>query len=191
MKIIKIGVVGCLGRMGQELVKEITNNNYLKLCGGLEHPKHNKINKKLSDILSVKTNHKVSSDSKKIFSQSDVLIDFTTPKTTFKNISLAVDYNTNLVIGTTGLDDKILNLINKSSKKIAILQSNNMSLGVNLLFELVRNSSSMLKSIDYDIEISETHHRYKKDSPSGTAISLGKIAAEARNISFSTLMTVL
>lgn len=184
MKQINIGIAGCLGRMGQELIKEIIKDDRLNFSGGFENPKHKNINNKLSEIINVSTNHVVSDEPKKIFSQSDVIIDFTTPESTLQNIQFASDLRKPIVIGTTGLNDKIINLINANSKKIPILQSSNMSIGVNTLYELVKHTASVLQSSDYDIEISETHHKHKVDAPSGTAITVGKIAAKARNENF-------
>ena len=180
MTIKNIGIAGCLGRMGQELVKEIINNNQLNLAGGFEQPKHKDINKKISDLIGVNTDHIISDDPEKIFIDSDVVIDFTTPQSSLKNILLASEKKTPLVIGTTGLDHKIMDIIRKVSKNTPILQSFNMSVGVNLLFNFVEQAASTLKESEYDIEISETHHKHKIDAPSGTAIKLGEYAAKGR-----------
>jgi len=163
---INVGIAGCLGRMGQELVNETTKDKRIKFVGGY-------------DLKNSKT------DTNDIFQGANIIIDFSSPEAIKGNVSLALLHKTGLVIGTTGLNQKETNLLKKASKKIPILYSSNMSLGVNLLFELVRQTSLALKDIDYDIEISETHHKHKKDAPSGTAISLGEIAAEGRKISFS------
>jgi len=163
---IKVGIAGCLGRMGQELVKATTKDKRIKFVGGY-------------DLKNSKTH------SNDIFKKANVIIDFSSPAAIKGNVSLALSYKTGLVVGTTGLNHKETILLKKASKKIPILYSSNMSLGVNLLFELVRQTSLALKDIDYDIEISETHHKHKKDAPSGTAISLGEIAAEGRKIPFS------
>jgi len=163
---IKVGISGCLGKMGQELVKETNKDKRIKLVGGY-------------DIKNRKT------DSINIFQEASVIIDFSSPAAIKDNVSLALSHKIGLVIGTTGISQKEINLLKKASKKIPILYSSNMSLGINLLFELVRQTSSALKDTDYDIEISETHHRHKQDAPSGTAISLGEIAAEGRKIPFS------
>ena len=185
MTLIKIGIAGCLGRMGQELVREVVTNKHLNFSGGFEHPNHKNINNNISDLISVNTNHIVSNDSEKIFSDSDVVIDFTTSQSTLQNVLMALEQSTPIVVGTTGLDKKVKNAIRKSSKDIPILQSSNMSVGVNLLFHLVQKASSTLKDVEYDIEIAETHHRHKVDAPSGTAITLGKLAAESRKTNFN------
>ena len=185
MTLINIGIAGCLGRMGQELIKEVINNNQLNFVGGFEHSQHKNIYKKISDLINVNTNHIVSSDSKKIFSDSNVIIDFTTPQSTFQNILTASELSTPLVIGTTGLDEKTMDAVKEHSKKIPILQSYNMSVGINLLFDFVYHAASTLKETDYDIEISESHHKHKIDAPSGTAITLGEKAAKGRKVDFN------
>ena len=185
MTLINIGIAGCLGRMGQELVKEIVNNKLVNFAGGFEHSQHEDINKKISDFVEINTDHIVSDNPRKIFSNSDVVIDFTTPQSTLQNISMAADLNKPIVIGTTGLDKEIIDLIRKCSESIPILQSFNMSVGVNLLFDFVRHAASTLKDVDYDIEISESHHRHKVDAPSGTAITLGEQAAKGRKVNLN------
>tara|TARA_Y100000588_G_C14010520_1_gene819764 strand:+ start:99 stop:908 length:810 start_codon:yes stop_codon:yes gene_type:complete len=188
MNKIKIGIAGCLGRMGQELVKEVINNKLTDFIGGFENPIHKNLNNKIADLIGVDTKHVVSNDPKKVISDSDVIIDFTTPESTKQNVIIASKQNTPIVIGTTGLDEETIEIINNASKNIPILQSSNMSIGVNLLFDLVKQTSSALKDTDYDIEISETHHKHKVDAPSGTAITLGKLAAESRKKNFQEVM---
>ena len=180
MTLINIGIAGCLGRMGQELIKEVINNSLTNFSGGFEDPQHKNINKKISDLVDVKTNYIVSNNPTEIFLDSDVIIDFTTPQSTLQNVLMASKHKTPIVIGTTGLDEKIFDVIKQNSESIPILQSSNMSVGLNLLLQLVYKASSTLKDIDYDIEISETHHKHKVDAPSGTAITLGEYAAKGR-----------
>ena len=185
MALINIGIAGCLGRMGSELVRETIYDNRINFVGGFELSNHKNINKKISDLIGVNTDHVVSNNSEKIFSISDVIIDFTTPKSTLQNVLMAAKHNTAIVIGTTGLDNEVLEAIKKSSKNVAVFQSANMSVGVNLLLHLVKQAASILRDVDYDIEISETHHKHKIDAPSGTAIALGRSAAEGRRSDFS------
>ena len=107
------------------------------------------------------------------------------PESSFANLEFAEKTLTPLIIGTTGLSQEINDKINDVSKKVALLQSSNMSLGVNLLFNLVQQAASVLDEVNYDIEISETHHKHKIDSPSGTAIALGEFASKGRKRSFA------
>ena len=187
MRSVNIGVAGCLGRMGQELVKAIIKNNHINFSGGFEKTDHKDINKNISKLINVNTNYFVASESKKVFLDSDVVIDFTTPESTLQNVLIASQQNTPIVIGTTGLGKKIMDEIKNHSNKIPILQSSNMSFGINLLFHLVEQAATALKDVDYDIEISETHHKHKIDAPSGTALSLGEFAAKGRKEKFDNI----
>ncbi|MDC0161663.1 4-hydroxy-tetrahydrodipicolinate reductase [bacterium] len=182
---IKIAVAGCLGRMGQELTKEIINNNNLEFVGGFEHNKHKYINRELRKVSNINSTKLVDSNPNYSIKAAKVLIDFTTPQSTLENVKIASQNNTAVVIGTTGITDSQKKKIKSYSKKIPILMSSNMSLGVNLLFNLVLQTAFALKDSDYDIEIAETHHKHKKDAPSGTALSLGECAAEGRKTSLN------
>ena len=185
MSKIKIAVAGCLGKMGQEIIKQISQDKRFIFVGGFEHKKHPKINKKISDVINIKSNLIVSSDANNVIKEADVVIDFTTPQSTLSNIKRASLVKTGYILGTTGISKSQLTKIKSFSKKIPILMSSNMSLGVNILFNLVQQTASALKDIDYDIEISETHHKHKIDAPSGTALSLGEYAAVGRKTSLN------
>tara|TARA_Y100000590_G_scaffold457236_1_gene609446 strand:+ start:124 stop:930 length:807 start_codon:yes stop_codon:yes gene_type:complete len=185
MSKIKIAVAGCLGRMGQEITKKILKDKRLFFVGGFEHKSHPNINKQISKITNIKSDFVVSSASDKVIKNADVLIDFTNPDSTLLNVKKASLYQTAVIIGTTGINSKKIKTIKNYSKKIPILMASNMSLGVNLLFNIVQQTASVLKDVDYDIEISETHHKHKIDAPSGTALSLGEYAAAGRKSKFS------
>ncbi len=182
---IKIAVAGCLGRMGQEISKQILNNKKLEFVGGFEHTKHKYINQEFKKVSDINSNKLIDSDPSKSIKLAKVLIDFTTPQATLDNLKIASQNKTAVIIGTTGMTDSQKNKVKSYSKKIPILMSSNMSPGVNLLFNLVQQTAFALKDTDYDIEIAETHHKHKKDAPSGTALSLGEYAAEGRKISFN------
>jgi len=182
---IKLAVAGCLGRMGQEISKQILKNKNLEFIGGFEHKRHKSINKPFNKVSDVNSAKLVDPNPIKSIKEAHVIIDFTTPKTTLENLKIASINKTAVVIGTTGMTDAQKNKVKSYSKKIPILMSSNMSLGVNLLFNLVQQTASALKDTDYDIEIAETHHKHKKDAPSGTALSLGEYAAQGRKIKFN------
>ena len=182
---INIAVAGCLGRMGQELIKKILENKKLVFVGGFEHKSHPMINKKINEITNINSNLTIVSDSSHLIKVADILIDFTTPNSTLLNVKKATIYKTAVVIGTTGMNNNQKNKIKNYSKKIPILMSSNMSLGVNLLFNIVQQAATSLKDSEYDIEISETHHKHKVDAPSGTALSLGEYAASGRKTALS------
>lgn len=170
---MKIGIVGCRGRVGQLLVKELLSNQHqgLELAGGTIAP---------SEPIP-KVNFPVFTDPTELFRISDCIIDFTVPEATRLHIQLAEEYGTPIIIGTTGLTPKDEALLHKAAKEIPVLLSANMSIGVNLLLALVERAA---KSLDdsFDIEIVETHHKHKIDAPSGTALALGKAAAKGRNV---------
>jgi len=179
---VKIGVAGCLGRMGQELIKQLLSDKNFIFIGGFEHKSHPMIGKKISEVTNLDVNLIVTNRAELIFRNADVVVDFTTPISTLSNAKLANTTKTGLVIGTTGMNNAQKNKIKSFSKKTPILMSSNMSLGVNLLFDLVRQAAALLGGSDYDIEIAETHHKHKIDAPSGTALSLGMYVAEGRKI---------
>lgn len=171
---MKIGITGCLGRMGQMLVHEIIHGNHeaIELAGGSVLTEDEK--KDVEFFATEKADE--------LFKASDVIIDFTQPEATENHIALAVQSKIPLVIGTTGLSAAQEEAIAKASQTCPIVYAANMSLGVNLMLALVEKAA---KSLDdsWDIEIHETHHHHKIDSPSGTALALGKAAALGRNVS--------
>jgi 4-hydroxy-tetrahydrodipicolinate reductase len=124
----------------------------------------------------------VAADPDPVFAQSDVVIDFTLPEPSLRHVASAVRHKTSLVLGTTGLSAAQQADVEKAANEVAILQAANMSLGVNLLLELVTQAAAVLTP-DFDIEVLEMHHRHKVDAPSGTALALGEAAAAGRQVS--------
>ena len=173
MKKIKIGITGCMGRMGQQLIKSIDDNRNFKLVAITENKK---INKKINGI-------KIYQNSEAAFKDTNIIVDFTIPKCTFQILKIAVKLKKKVVIGTTGFTQKEEELIKNYSKKIPILKAGNMSLGINLLMYLTEITSSSLGE-KFLTKIFEIHHKNKKDYPSGTALMLGKgIAIGKKKIS--------
>ena len=170
MKRINLGITGCMGRMGQQLIKSSKKNNNFKVTTLTE----NKIlNKKIDGI-------KLELNSKEAFKKTDIIIDFTIPYCTLEILKIASKLKKKVVIGTTGFNQKQENLIKKYSKKIPILKAGNMSLGINLLMYLTEITSKSLSN-KYKSKIFEVHHKHKKDYPSGTALMLGKGIANGKN----------
>ena len=163
---INIGLSGSTGKMGKTITERIDKFKDCKISA-----KFNSTNN-LDDLDNFCKN-------------SDVIIDFSTPEILEKLINYALKYNTKLVIGTTGLQPQHFKLLEKAAQTLPILYSANMSIGANLLSYLARKATKILD--DYDIEILETHHRNKKDSPSGTAIMLAETIASEKglNIAFN------
>ena len=177
MKKINLAISGCLGRMGQQLIKSSKSNKYFKLVALTENKP---INKKISGI-NLDLNTELS------FKKTDVIIDFTVPKCTFEILEIASKLKKRVVIGTTGFTQKEEDLIKRYSKKIPILKAGNMSLGVNLLMYLTEIASGSLGE-KYLSKVFEIHHKYKKDYPSGTALMLGKGIADGKNKDLNNLI---
>ena len=170
MKKINLAISGCMGRMGQQLIKSSNTNKKFKLVTLTENKP---FNKKIAGI-------KLDLNTEKAFKKAHVIVDFTVPKCTLEILKVASKLKKKVVIGTTGFTQKEENLIKKYSKKIPILKAGNMSLGVNLLMYLTEIASGSLGD-DYLSKVFETHHKYKKDYPSGTALMLGKGIAVGKN----------
>ena len=170
MKKINLAITGCLGRMGQQLIKSSKSNNNFKIVALTESKI---INKKISGIkLDINTNE--------AFKKADVIIDFTIPKCTLEILKIASKLKKRIVIGTTGFTQNEGRTIKKYAKKIPILKAGNMSLGVNLLMYLTEIVSGSLGD-NYLSKVLEVHHKHKKDHPSGTALMLGNGIANGKN----------
>ncbi len=177
MKKINLAITGCMGRMGQQIIKSARNDRNFKLVTLTE----NKIiNKKINGV-------KINLNTEQEFKRADIIIDFTIPKCTFQVLKIASKLKKKVVIGTTGFTKKEENLIKKFSKNIPILKAGNMSLGINLLMYLAEIASSSLGE-KFLSKIFEIHHRHKKDYPSGTALMLGKGIAKGKNKDFYNLI---
>ncbi len=179
---MKIGIVGCAGRMGRMLVQAVVNQDGAELAGGTEMESSPFIGQDPAMVAGEEpSGAKIITDADKLFEISDVVIDFTIPAATVNHARLAAKHGTNLVIGTTGLSPEDQAVISEAAKDVTIIQAPNMSLGVNLAFAITEKVASMLND-DWDIEIVEMHHKHKIDAPSGTALGLGRAAAAGRNV---------
>lgn len=182
MTSLRIGIVGCAGRMGQMLVREVAGTAGCALAGGTEAPGHAAIGRDLGEMSGIgPVQLKVGSDPAALFAAADAVIDFTSPKATAAHAKLAADERKVLVIGTTGIGAAEEAAIAAAAQRTAIVRSPNMSLAVNLLEALTERVAASLGA-DYDIEIFEIHHRHKVDAPSGTALALGEAAARGRKV---------
>jgi len=170
MKKINLTITGCLGRMGQQLIKSSKKDKIFKIVSLTEN---RNILKKVSGIKpELNTSH--------AFKKADVIIDFTVPRCTLQVLKIASKLKKRVVIGTTGFAKKEEDLIRKYSKTIPILKAGNMSLGVNLLMYLTEVASRSLGK-KFFTKIHEVHHKHKKDYPSGTALMLAKGIADGQN----------
>ena len=177
MKKINLAITGCMGRMGQQLIKSSKKDKAFKIVTLTEN---RKINKQISGI-------KPELNSVNSFKGAHVIIDFTVPKCTLEILKIALKQKKKIIIGTTGFSKKEESLIKKFSKKIPILKAGNMSLGVNLLIYLTEIASKSLGK-NFLSKIYEVHHRHKKDYPSGTALMIGRGIATGKNKEFYSLI---
>jgi 4-hydroxy-tetrahydrodipicolinate reductase len=153
---LRIAVAGASGRMGQTLIAAVEAASDLELSGTLD----------------------LGRDVRKGLEGAQVLIDFTRPEGTLAHLEVCVEFGVKAVIGTTGFDDAQKALVAEHGKRLAIVMSPNMSVGVNVALQLLATASRALAA-DYDIEVIEAHHRHKVDAPSGTALKMGEVIAQA------------
>ena len=177
MKKINLAITGCLGRMGQHLIRSTKKNKDFKIVTLTES---RIVSKKISGV-------KLELNTASAFKKASVIVDFTIPKCTLQVLKIASKLKKRVVIGTTGFTKREENLIKKFSKKIPILKAGNMSLGVNLLIYLTEIASKSLSN-NFLTKVYEVHHKYKKDHPSGTALMLGRGIADGKNKNFYNLI---
>ncbi len=177
MKKINLAITGCLGRMGQQLIRSTKKNKDFKIVTLTES---RIVSKKISGV-------KLELNTASAFKKASVIVDFTIPKCTLQVLKIASKLKKRVVIGTTGFTKREENLIKKFSKKIPILKAGNMSLGVNLLIYLTEIASKSLSN-NFLTKVYEVHHKYKKDHPSGTALMLGRGIADGKNKNFYNLI---
>jgi len=170
---IKIIVCGARGRMGRELISLIQEEKKWELVGAVESPIHPDIGKQISEKVRITSHLEDVIQNEKV-----VIVEFTNPSATLEHLQTAKEKGMPHVIGTTGFENWQVEEIKKASEKIPILFSPNMSIGINLLFALVKEVANILN--DFDKEIIEAHHNLKQDAPSGTALRIAQILAEVQ-----------
>jgi 4-hydroxy-tetrahydrodipicolinate reductase len=180
---IKVAIVGCAGRMGQMLLKLLINAPGVVVVGGTERRGSPAMGQDLGALAGIEPlGISVTEDAALLFETADVVVDFTNPSATILHAGLAAKFGCAHVVGTTGLDSDQMAAISRAAQRTAIVLAANMSLGVNLLQQVVEEVARILDP-EWDIEIIEMHHRHKVDAPSGTALALGEAAARGRNVS--------
>ena len=177
MKKINVAITGCMGRMGQQIIKSAKSDKNFKIVTITEN---SIINKKIYGL-------KPSLNTLEALKKANLIIDFTVPKCTFEILRISSKLRKRVVIGTTGFSKKEENIIKRYSKKIPILKAGNMSLGINLLMYLTEITSKSLGN-KFSSKIFEIHHKHKKDHPSGTALMLGKGIAVGKKKDFYKLI---
>jgi len=172
-------IAGAAGRMGRRIGYMVNEHPDLQVTAGFERPDSPDVGKDMGELGGYGTNGvKVAADLAAVIDQGDVIIDFTFHEATMKIARQAAQKNRAMVIGTTGLSQDNLQELAELCKNMPCVQAPNMAVGVNVLFKLAAKVASILGN-DYDMEIVEAHHRMKKDAPSGTAMKLGEVMAEA------------
>jgi 4-hydroxy-tetrahydrodipicolinate reductase len=184
MTTIRIAVAGASGRMGRTLIAALDETSDMKLTVALERAGHSDLGKDAGILAGLApANVAVSDNAKVALANTNAILDFTTPAASVALAELAGDAGIVHVIGTTGLSFAEMTRLKAAARKCVIVQSGNMSLGVNLMAALVREAAKVLPN--YDVEIVELHHRMKVDAPSGTALLLGDAAAKGRGVALN------
>ena len=172
-------VAGATGRMGSRIAALSKEYPEVQLCGALESKESKDIGRDIGLLLGLGETKVLISDSlEHIISDGDVVIDFSIPAATIQNAIIAAENGKAMVIGTTGFSKDQIEVLRRLSREIPLVLAPNMSIGVNLLFKVLKDVARVLGD-DYDIEIIEAHHRMKKDAPSGTALKMAQVIADA------------
>ena len=177
-KLHHVAVAGATGRMGRMLIEAVFRSSDMILQSALDRPGHEAIGQDVGDLIGEKLNAPIQPDIPEALQGADFLIDFTQPEATLAHLKTCVTNHIGIVIGTTGFSESQKAEIREASTHIPVVFAPNMSVGVNVMFRLLRMAAESLGS-DYDVEIIEAHHRHKKDAPSGTALKMGEIIASA------------
>jgi len=177
-----IAITGAGGRMGQMLVRQIAKTPGAKLVAAIEAPRSNLVGRDAGELAGIEAaGVKIIDDAAAGIAAANVVIDFTIPAATAAHAAIAAQKGVGMVVGTTGLDAAQTKTVHDAATKVPVMWAANMSLGVNILLALVEQTARLLDPA-YDIDILEMHHRHKIDAPSGTALALGKAAADGRAV---------
>lgn len=176
---LNLAITGAAGRMGRNLIQACSENSHCQLGAAIEHDSSPFLGNDAGEVAAVGTlNIKLVSRLDDVVADFDTLIDFTRPDVTLQNLATCVANGKSIVIGTTGFSDQEKQQIQKAAETISVILAPNMSVGVNLCFKLLDIAARVLGD-DVDIEIIEAHHRHKVDAPSGTALRMGEVVADA------------
>ena len=180
-----IVIAGASGRMGQMLIRSVLDSDKMRLVGALERPGHDWIGQDVGEAMGGQAvGAAVFDDALEPMAKAQAVIDFTAPEATIALSKIAAQARAAHIIGTTGMSEDQIAQLEPAARHCAIVRAGNMSLGVNLLTQLVKQVARALDD-DFDIEVIEGHHHHKVDAPSGTALMLGEAAAEGRGVDLS------
>lgn len=176
---VRVAVIGAAGRMGRALIQAVSESEGVTLTAAIDRPGNSLIGTDAGELAGIgKLGVTVVDSLEAVVNDFDVLIDFTAPAATVANARFCAAHGKKMAIGTTGLTDEQKAELKQSAEKAAILFAPNMSVGVNLCFKLLEIAAKVLGD-EVDIEVVEAHHRHKVDSPSGTALRMGEVVADA------------
>lgn len=180
-----IVVTGASGRMGQMLVRAVSESDRARLVGAVERKGHDWVGRDIGTAMGgAELGVTVTDDPLEAFAKAQAVLDFTAPEATLEFAALAAQARAVHVIGTTGMSEEQIAKLEPASRHAVIVRAGNMSLGVNILTQLTRRVAEALDE-EFDIEVVEAHHHHKVDAPSGTALMLGEAAAEGRGVKLS------
>ncbi|MEJ2726577.1 MAG: 4-hydroxy-tetrahydrodipicolinate reductase [Deltaproteobacteria bacterium] len=172
-------VAGAAGRMGGRIIHAIQQSRDVELAAAFERPDHPSVGRDVGEVAGQgRLGLELAGSLDEVVDSGEVLIDFTTPQSTLENLRVGASKGLSMVIGTTGITGDVLKEVNELAKGVRCVMAPNMSVGVNVMFRIAGEMAKLLGN-DYDMEILEVHHRLKKDAPSGTAMRLAQILAEA------------
>ena len=175
---LRIAVAGASGRMGHMLIEAVNNDPHAQLVGALDVASSPAIGSDATAFLGHSSGVTITSDLRQGLAQAQVLIDFTRPEGTLLHAQACADMGVHMVIGTTGFSEAQKEQIAQAAQRIAVVMAPNMSVGVNVTLKLLAMAAQAMAT-GYDIEIIEAHHRHKVDAPSGTALKMGEVVAQA------------
>lgn len=175
---MKIAIVGASGRMGRMLIESALKDGGVELVAAIDQPGTSAVGKDAGELVGMPCGVIVSADMEAAIAKADCLIDFTRPEGTLEHLAVCRRHKVGIVIGTTGFSEAGKQAIADASREIPIVFAPNMSVGVNVVFKLLDTASRILAE-GYDIEIVEAHHKHKIDAPSGTALRMGEVVAQA------------
>lgn len=176
---VRVAVAGIAGRMGSRIAQLGSEHEKIAVTGGFEHPQHPKIGRDLSEIFGgAPCGRTIAGKMEEVLDEADVIIDFTSAATSLAHMQLAAAAGKPMVIGSTGFSAEQMLQARQLAARFPCVLAPNMSVGVNVLFKVVADVARLLGD-DFDVEIVEAHHRFKKDAPSGTAVKLAEVVAEA------------
>ena len=175
---LNIAIAGSSGRMGRALIEAVTQAPDMRLAAALERAGSAALGKDAGELIGAPCGTLITDNPDTALKGAHALIDFTRPEGTLTHIALCRKHRVNMIIGTTGFTPEQKQIIQAASRDIGIVFAPNMSVGVNVVFKLLEQAAKVLGE-GYDIEIIEAHHRHKVDAPSGTALRMGEVVADA------------